>query len=39
MSQIETASYKWLIQPLLSYHTRQQTKSPRNQIKQSVSKV
>ena len=33
MSQIETTSYKWLIQPLLSYHTRQQTKSPRNQIK------
>jgi len=33
MSQIETTSYKWLIQPLLSYHTRQQTNSPRNQIK------
>jgi len=33
MSQIETTSYKWLIQTLLSYHTRQQTKSPRNQIK------
>ena len=33
MSQIETTSYKWLIQLLLSYHTRQQAKSPRNQIK------
>ena len=37
MSQIETTSYKWLIQPLLSYHTRQQTNSPRNQIKRIAS--
>jgi len=32
MFQIETTSYKWLIQSLIGYHTRQQTKSPRNQI-------
>ena len=37
MSQIETTSYKWLIQPLHSNHTRQQTESPRNQIKRIPS--
>ena len=37
MSQIETTSCNRLIQPLLSYHTRQQTKSPRNQIKRIPS--
>jgi len=37
ISQIETTNYSWLIQQLLSYHTRQQTKSASNQIKLILS--